>query len=81
MELEKNIFKKALYDGPSANLRPLYNCNGEKITIVNWTQILISTTQSSISGIPRFSLGPSENQLDFRKNMLKKALFNGPSQI
>ena len=34
MELEKNIFKKALHDGPSANLRLLYICNGENITIV-----------------------------------------------
>ena len=61
MELEKNIFKKTLQDGPSANLRPLYNCNGEKIPIVKWSPILISTTQSSVAGIPRFSLGPSEN--------------------
>ena len=48
-----NILKKALSDGPSANLRPLYNSNVAKVSIVKWSQILISTVRSSIFGIPK----------------------------
>ena len=48
-----NILKKALSDGLSANLRPLYNSNVAKVSIVKWSQILISTEGSSISGIPK----------------------------
>ena len=49
----KNILIKALSDGPSANLRPLHNSNVAKVTFVKWSQILISTTGSFISGIPK----------------------------
>ena len=48
-----NILKKALSDGPSANLRPLYNSNVAKVSIVKWSQILISTVRSSIFDIPK----------------------------
>ena len=50
-----NILKKALSDGPSANLRPLYNSNVAKVSIVKWSQISISTAGSTISGIPKIS--------------------------
>ena len=45
-----NILEKALADGPSENLKPLYNSNVAKVLIVKWSQILISTARSSISG-------------------------------
>ena len=48
-----NILKKALSDGPSANLRPLYNSNVAKVSIVKWSQILILAVGSSISDIPK----------------------------
>ena len=48
---KKNIHKKTLVDGPSANLRPLYNSNVAKVSIVMWSQILISTARSTVSGI------------------------------
>ena len=57
---KKNIKKIHSY-GPSANLRPLHNSNVAKVSIVKWSQILSSTAGSSISGIPRFALGPSGN--------------------
>ena len=50
---KKNILNKGLSDGPSGNLRPLINRNVEKVYIVKWSQDLISTARSSISGIPR----------------------------
>ena len=50
---KKNILKKALFDGPSENLRPLYNINLAKVPIVKMSQILTSTARSSISGIPK----------------------------
>ena len=49
-----NILKKALSDGPSANLRPLYNSNVAKVSIVKWSQILISAVGSRVSGITIF---------------------------
>ena len=52
-QAKKNILKKALSDGLSANLRPLYNSNVAKVNIVKWSQILISTVRSSIFDIPK----------------------------
>ena len=37
--LKKNIPIQVLSDGPSANLRPLYNSNMAKVGIVMWSQI------------------------------------------
>ena len=53
--LKVNILKKTLSDGPSADLRPLYNCNVAKVSIIMWSQISISTSGSTISGIPKIS--------------------------
>ena len=50
---KNNILKKALSDGPSENLRPLYNSNVAKVSIVKWSQILILAVGSSISDIPK----------------------------
>ena len=49
----KRSLKKALSDGPSANLRPLHNSHVAKVYIVKWSQIFISTSGSFISGIPK----------------------------
>ena len=50
---KKNILKLALYDGPSENLRPLYNSNVAKVYIVKWLQIVISTAISSSSVVAK----------------------------
>ena len=47
---KNNLKKKTISDGPSANLRPLHNSNMAEVNIVKWSQILISTAGSSISG-------------------------------
>ena len=52
--LKKNISKKSLSDGILANLRPLYNSNKPKVSIVKWSQNKNFVTQSVISGIPKF---------------------------
>ena len=51
--MEKVQYKKTLFDGPSANLRPLYNSNMAKVYIVKSSQILISAVGSSISDMPK----------------------------
>ena len=52
--VEKNISKKALYDGILANLRPLYNSNMPKVSIVKWSQNKIFVAGRVISGLPNF---------------------------
>ena len=50
---------KELYDRPNANLRPLHNSNVAKVTIVKWSQILMITDRSYVSGLVCFhQLGP-----------------------
>ena len=46
------LLKKKLSDGPSENMRLLKNSNIAKVYIFKWSQILISTARSSISGKP-----------------------------
>ena len=48
----KYSLKKKLSDGPSENMRLLKNSNIAKVYILKWSQILISTARSSISGKP-----------------------------
>ena len=33
-----NILEKTISDGPSANLRPLFNSNVTKVSIIKWSQ-------------------------------------------
>ena len=47
---KNNILKKALSDGPSENLRPLYNSNVAKVLMVKWSQILVFLARSPVSG-------------------------------
>ena len=51
----KKYAQKTLSGGPSANLRPLLNSNMAKVYIEKWSRILISTAESSISGIPKIA--------------------------
>ena len=54
MDMLKNISKKAHSDKILANLRPLYNSNMPKVSIVKWSQKKIFVAGSVISGIPKF---------------------------
>ena len=47
---------KTVSDGPSENLRPLYNSSVAKVSIVKWSQILISTAESTILAYPKFPI-------------------------
>ena len=35
---KQNILEKALSDGPSANLRPLFNSKVTKVSVLKWSQ-------------------------------------------
>ena len=48
----KNVLKKALSDDPSLDLKPLYNSNVTKVSVVKLSQIKISTVRSPIFSIP-----------------------------
>ena len=50
----KNTSKKTLSDGFFGNLRPLYNGNMAKVSIVKWSQKWIFVYGSAISGIPKY---------------------------
>ena len=50
----EKISQKALSDGVLANLRPLYNSNMSKVSIVKWSQNRIFVAGRVISGIPKF---------------------------
>ena len=34
----RTSLKKSIYDGPSANLRPLFNSNLTKVYVIKWSQ-------------------------------------------
>ena len=46
------MLRKALSEGPRAFLRPLYNSNVAKVSIVKWSQNLIWAYGSGVFGIP-----------------------------
>ena len=43
--------QKTLFDGPSSNLRPLYN---SKVYIVKWSQVWIFITRSPVPRLAKF---------------------------
>ena len=51
---KQNIVKKALSDGPSATLRPLFNSNMTKVSIIKYYQICTRTIRSGFVGIPKY---------------------------
>ena len=74
---QKNILRKVLSNGPSANLRPLYNSNVAKVSIVKWSQILISIVRSSILGIPKIPQFNSFKKKDFKQEKSKSETASG----
>ena len=51
---KQNILKNALSDCPSANVRPLFNSNMTKVSVLNWSQNCNSTIRSGVVGIPKY---------------------------
>ena len=50
----EKISKKTLSDEILANLRPLYNSNMLKVSIVKWSRNKIFVAGSDISGVPNY---------------------------
>ena len=50
---KKKIFSKALSVGSSTNMRPLYNSNMAKVSVVKWSQNMNFVTRSSVFGTPK----------------------------
>ena len=50
---QQNILEKALSDGPSATLRPLFNSNMTKVSVIMWSPILIWAYRSGVFDIPK----------------------------
>ena len=57
--------KKALSGDPSANLRPLFNSNMTKLSVIKWSQNYTRTIRSGAVGIS-----------NFLKNACKAGYFN-----
>ena len=46
--------QKALSDGPSVNLRPLFNSNMTKVYVIKWSQNCTRTIRMGVVGIPKY---------------------------
>ena len=51
---KQNILDKALSDGPSVNLKPLYNSNMTKVSVLKWSQNCTRTIRNGVFGIPKY---------------------------
>ena len=54
MHPKQNILKTALSDYPSANVRPLFNSNMTKVSVLKWSQNCTRTIRSGVVGIPKY---------------------------
>ena len=54
MRQKQNILKKALSDGPSVNLRPLFNSDMKKLSLKKWSQNYTRTIRNGVVGIPKY---------------------------
>ena len=54
MAQKQNILEKALSDGPSVNLRPLFNSNMTKVSVIKLSQNCTRTIRSSVFCIPKY---------------------------
>ena len=46
--------QNAFSDGPSVNLRPLFNSNMTKVYVIKWSQNCIRTIRNGVVGIPKY---------------------------
>ena len=54
MRPKTKILKKALSDGFSVNVRPLFNSNITKVSVIKWSQHCTRTIRSGVVGIPKY---------------------------
>ena len=54
MRQKQNILKKALSDGPSVNLRPLFNSNMTKVSVIKCSQNCTRTFINGVVRIPKY---------------------------
>ena len=50
---KRNIHEKTISDGPSANLRPLFNSNVTKVSVIKWSHNWTRTLRSGVFGIAK----------------------------
>ena len=50
---KQNILEKALSDGLSAILRPLFNSNVAKVSVIKWSQNFTWAYRSGVFGKPK----------------------------
>ena len=76
-----NIIERALSDGPSANVRPLFNSNMTKVSVIKWSQNCTRTIKSGVVGIPKYLKNACKagyfNIFGYAKNTTS----DGPSSI
>ena len=54
MRPKQNFLEKALSDGLSVNLRPLFNSNMTQVYVIKWSQNCTRTIRSGVFGIPKY---------------------------
>ena len=51
---KQNILERALSDGPSVNLKPLFNSNMTKVSVIKWSKNCTRAIRSGVIGIPKY---------------------------
>ena len=77
----QNILKKALYDGPSGNLRPIFTSNMTKVYIIKWSQKCTRTIISGVVGIPKYLKYACKAGYSNIFGYAKNTTSDGPSSI
>ena len=78
---KQHILKKALYDGPSGNLRPLFTSYMTKVYIIKWIQKCTRTIISGIVGIPKYLKYACKAGYTNMFGYAKNTTSDGPSSI
>ena len=78
---KQNILEKERFDGPSVNLRPLFNSNMTKVYVIKWSQNCTRTIRNDVVGIPKYLKNTCKagyfNICGYAKNFT----YEGPSSI
>ena len=80
MRPKQNILKKALSDGPSLNLRPLFNSTMTQVSVIKWSQNCTRTIKSGVVGIPKY-LKNACKAVNLNMDGYAKKNSDGPSSI
>ena len=71
--------QKTLSDGPSVNLRPLFDSNMTKVSALKWSQNCTRTIRSGIVGIPKYLKNACKAGYFYIFGYAKKTTSDGPS--